>query len=248
MPTTQVVVLVRWRQGVKVMQSLVQHLPVPTSWKMVLVMRRQALRCLSSWCNTYLRQHPERWYLWWKDRHWDPGVPDATPTCANILRGGVGDKETGVEILEFLVKLLQLGVGFLHNAAHIGQWLLVRRHFPQLFCPLLDLHLFANLLLQHLKNKRADAMHMIYYALNLFYKKLSYEWKGIRLTNSWGPLPHKYLVYCQGYMRSVNLLLLWKCVQFQWRLSSPCLIPCACIYIFTSLLAIKILINKKVCS
>ena len=106
MPTTPEVVLVRWRQGVKVMQSLVQHLPVPTSWKMVLVMRRQALRCLSSWCNTYLHQHPERWYLWWKDRHCDPRDPGATPTCANILKGCTCDEKTGTEILEFLTQHL----------------------------------------------------------------------------------------------------------------------------------------------
>ena len=31
-------------------------------------------------------------------------VPDATPTCANILKDGVGDEETGIEILEFLMQ------------------------------------------------------------------------------------------------------------------------------------------------
>ena len=65
------------------------------------------IEILSSWCNTYLCQHPERWYWWWGDRRWDAWVPDATTsTCANILRGGVGDEETGTEILEFLMQHL----------------------------------------------------------------------------------------------------------------------------------------------
>ena len=66
--------------GVEMLEFLMQqHLPVPTSWEVVLVMRRQALR---SW------------------------VPDATPTCANILKGGTCDKKTGTEILVLLVQHL----------------------------------------------------------------------------------------------------------------------------------------------
>ena len=61
--------------GIEILEFLMQHLPVPTSWKVVFVMKRWALRSWCSWCNTYLCQHPERWCWWQGDRRWDPGVP-----------------------------------------------------------------------------------------------------------------------------------------------------------------------------